>query len=134
MAKLDDLEVVAKDTALWGGCPIWDNGRCRLVWTDSIGKLVHQFNPKTGAKAIISRESAYTGIVLHKTPGGFLFAGSGGLVRWKSAFDVEPILREFAGEKLCFSSIIADAKGRVYAGTTYWGGERDGETGKTLSD
>lgn len=130
MAKLDELETVANDNLLWGGSPIWDNGRSRLVWTDSLSKLVHQFNPKTGAKAIISRGDAYTGIALHKTPGGFLFAGSGGLVRWKSAFDVEPIITEFAGEKLCFSSIIADAKGRVYAGTTYWGAKGMEKQGK----
>ncbi len=130
MAKLDELEVVANDNILWGGNPIWDNGRCRLVWTDSISKLVHQFNPKTGAKAVINREGAYTGVVLHKTPGGFLFAGSGGLVRWKSPFDVEPILKEHAGEKLCFSGIIADAKGRVYAGTTYWGAKGIEKQGK----
>lgn len=121
MAKLGELEVVASDNNLCGEGPIWDNGRGRLVWTDLQSKLVYQYNPKTGAKAIISRDRMFAGVALHKTPGGFIFAGSGGLVRWKSAFDVDPILTEFEGEKLCFNDIIADAKGRIYAGTMYWG-------------
>jgi D-xylonolactonase len=130
MAKLNELEVVANDQNLCGEAPIWDNGRGRLVWTDVERELVYQYIPKTGAKAVISRGRMVAGIALHKTPGGFIFAGSGGMVRWKGPGNADTIVTTHDGEKLHFNDIIADAKGRIYAGTVYWGARTMHKPGK----
>jgi sugar lactone lactonase YvrE len=124
-----NLQVVARENNLCGEAPIWDNGRSRLIWTDIEGKKVFQLMPRTGAHAVISQGLPVSGIALHKSR-SLVFAGETGLHLWKGPGDVRTILSEHDGQKLLFNDIIADPKGRIYAGTVYWGASGMEKTGK----
>jgi len=115
-----NLEVIAEDNNRCGEGPIWDASRHRLLWTDIEGEAVYEFVPATGAKNILSRGLNVAGIGLCRT-GELVFVGSGGLHLWRRQDDYRTLVSEDAGLPLAFNDLIADAKGRVYAGTVYWG-------------
>jgi sugar lactone lactonase YvrE len=70
-----------------------------------------------------------SGIALNRG-GGFVFAGSEGMHIWQSQGQYQTILREHDGQSLSFNDIVADSKGRVYAGTLYWNAKRMVRHGK----
>lgn len=123
------LEVIAQDGNLCGEGPIWDADHGRLLWTDIESGLVYQFVPATGAKQILSRGLTVNGIGLNRT-GELLFAGSSGLHLWRGQDDYRTLVAEHEGEALAFNDLIVDARGRVYAGTVYWGPDGMEKRGK----
>jgi sugar lactone lactonase YvrE len=60
------------------------------------------------------------GVILHRD-GGLVVTGATGMHYLGGPGDVRPILTEYGGESLFLNDAIADAKGRVYAGTVFWG-------------
>jgi D-xylonolactonase len=122
------LEIVAQDNNRCGEGPIWDPARRVLIWNDLSASLVFQHVPATRETTIISRGLMVSGIALNRT-GDLVFAGAGGLYLWQRPRHLLPIVSEYQGQRLCFNDIIADPKGRVYAGTYCWtadGMERTG--------
>jgi sugar lactone lactonase YvrE len=115
-----DLQIVAQDNNLCGEGPIWDAARRRLIWTDISSNLVYSYVPHSGEKRIISRDLMVSGIALNRT-GDLVFGGSGGLFLWRENGLHRPLLADPTDEPLCFNDLIAAAKGRIYAGTYYWG-------------
>ena len=91
-----------------------------MIWTDISSNLVYAFVPESGEKRIISRDLMVSGIALNRT-GDLVFAGSGGLFLWRENGPYRPLLADPTDQPLCFNDLIADSKGRVYAGTYYWG-------------
>ena len=114
------LEVVAQDNNLCGEGPIWDGTRRRLIWTDLSSNLVYEFVPESGEKRIISRNLMVSGIALNRT-GELIFAGSTGLYLWREEGRCRALVAGAADQALCFNDLIADSRGRIYAGTYYWG-------------
>jgi sugar lactone lactonase YvrE len=114
------LEIVARDNNLCGEGPIWDAGRRRLIWTDISSNLVYAFALESGEKRVINSDLTVSGIAVNRT-GGLVFAGSGGLFLWRDNGLYRPLLADQTNQPLCFNDMIADPKGRVYAGTYYWG-------------
>jgi D-xylonolactonase len=114
------LEVVAQDNNLCGEGPIWDAIRRRLIWTDLSSNLVYELVLESGEKRIISRDLMVSGIALNRT-GDLVFASSTGLYLWREQGRYRALLTEPTDEALCFNDLIADPKGRIYAGTYYWG-------------
>jgi sugar lactone lactonase YvrE len=115
-----DLEIVARDENLCGEGPIWDAARRRLIWTDISSNLVYALVPASGEKRIISRDLMVSGIALNRT-GDLVFIGSDGLFLWRENGLNRPLLADPTDQPLCFNDFIADLKGRLYAGTYYWG-------------
>ncbi len=115
---MSDIEVVAEDNNGCGEGPIWDCERSRLVWADLSGRLVYQLTPKTGTKEIICRGLMVSGIALNRT-GEFIFGGTGGLHLWRGPHHYCTLVSEGDGQPLCVNDLIADPKGRIYAGTLY---------------
>jgi D-xylonolactonase len=118
--QLVNLDVIAEDNNRCGESPIWDASRHRLLWTDIEGELVYEFVPATGEKNVLSRSLNVAGIGLCRT-GELVFVGTGGLHLWRGQDDYRTLASEQEGVPLAFNDLIVDAKGRVYAGTVYWG-------------
>ena len=123
------IETVAQDNNKCGEAPIWDAATGRMLWTDNASDVVYQLIAKTGEKKIISRNLMVGGIALNQT-GELVFAGAKGLHLWRKQDDYRTVASEHKGEALCFNDIIADAKGRLYAGTLYWGANGMEKLGK----
>jgi D-xylonolactonase len=111
-------EVVVDGANRCGEAPIWDAARARLVWTDIPANLVHQWTG--GAASVISRDLNVSGIALN-ADGALVLAGAGGLHLWRGPGDCRPIVTHDGPEPLTFNDIIADPRGRIYAGTIHWG-------------
>lgn len=114
------LEIVTRDNNLCGEGPIWDLASRRLIWTDISSNLVYEFVPESGEKRIISRDLMVSGIALNRT-GDLVFAASGDLFLWRENGPCRPLLVDPIDQPLGFNDLIADSKGRIYAGTYYWG-------------
>src|SRR5438874_572771 len=115
-----NIEIVADDKNRCGEAPIWDTGSQRLIWADIERALVYEWSPARARKSILSRDLPVSGIALNAGE-TFAFAGAAGLHVWHSQGDYRTVLSEHEGEKLAFNDIIADPKGRIYAGTLFWG-------------
>jgi sugar lactone lactonase YvrE len=116
----NQLEIIAEDNNRCGEGPIWDAEQQRLIWTDIESALVYQYLPATKEKSIISTGLSVSSIALNKF-GELIFGGSGGLHIWRGQSDYQTVISGFAGENLFFNDMIADTKGRLYAGTLNWG-------------
>jgi len=124
-----NIEIIANDNNLCGEGPIWDVAQQRLVWTDISGSLVFHYFPATGKKEIITRGLMVAGIALNRD-GALVFAGSTGMHLWRGQDNHKTFLTEHGGETLLFNDMIADAQGRIYAGTVYWGANGMEKPGK----
>jgi len=114
-----DIKIVAQDNNRCGEAPVWDDQRGRLIWADIESALVYELVPSSREKTILSRDLSVSGIALSHG-GNLVFAGAAGLHVWQGQGNYRTIVSEHEGEKLVFNDIIADCKGRIYAGTLYW--------------
>ena len=112
------LEVVAADENLCGEGPIWDSGRKCLLWTDLSSKLLYQLIPSTSAKKVVGLNWMISGIALDESD-ALVLAGPTGLHLWNGDIGHRELLTEHEGENLSFNDLVADQKGRIYAGTLY---------------
>ncbi len=126
---MEKIEIVANDNNLCGEAPIWDYQKHRMIWLDNESSLVYEYYPDTKKKNIISRNLPVSAITLNKN-GGYIFAGGTGLHIWEEQGQYRTIVSEYQSDGLAFNDIIADPKGRIYAGTIYWGAEGMLKTGK----
>jgi len=115
---MQNIETVIEGQDRTGEAPTWDAAKQRIVWVDAERSLVFDFS--------LSRVA---GIALNRS-GGMIFAGATGLHLWYDQGDYRTIVSEHEGESLIFNDIVADAQGRIYAGTYYWGPDGMEKTGK----
>lgn len=113
------IEVLSDGDKLGEG-PFWDAEHQRLIWSDIYASVIHAYDRRTGQKSLYHTGHMTFGLVRNRD-GGLLVTGATGLHYIGGPSDIRPILTEFQGESLFFNDCIADAAGRVYAGTVYWG-------------
>jgi D-xylonolactonase len=118
--KPASIETVASDGNLCGEGPLWDFGRRLLLWVDLSSSLVFEYSPATGEKHVIQRGLMVAGIALDCT-GDLVFAGAGGLHLWSAPERWRTLVAQHDGEPLAFNDLIAAPRGRIFAGTVYWG-------------
>jgi len=123
------VETLASDDNLCGEAPTWDAAGRAIFWVDADSALVFRLSLSDNKKRVISRGLPVAGIALNRN-GGMIFAGAAGLHLWRGQDDYRTIVSEHDGESLVFNDIIADLKGRIYAGTYYWGESGMEKTGK----
>ncbi len=112
-------KVPVEDNDRCGEAPVWDERRGRLIWTDIGASVVYEYKPGDSAKRVINQGLPVSGIALNRD-GRLVFAGATGLHVWSGPKDYRTVVSEHAGETVVFNDIVADAAGRIYAGTLYW--------------
>src|SRR5688500_14744181 len=117
MGEVVKVDVEENDRC--GEAPIWDARRGRLVWADIGASVVYEHTPGTTSKRSLSQGLPVSGIALNRD-GRLVFAGATGLHVWSGPDQHRTVVREHEGETLNFNDIVADAAGRIYAGTIYW--------------
>lgn len=117
MAEVTKLPVADDDRC--GEAPIWDAGNSRLIWTDIGASIVYSYRPGDTRKTEISTGLPVSSIALNRDR-RFVFAGATGLHLWRGREDFRTLVKEHGGETLAFNDMVADAAGRIYAGTLYW--------------
>ena len=112
-------KVPVEDNDRCGEAPVWDARRSRLVWADIGASVVYEYLPGDAAKRVVSKGLGVSGIALNRD-GRFVFAGATGLHVWSGPEAFRTMVAAHGGETLAFNDIVADAAGRIYAGTLYW--------------
>jgi D-xylonolactonase len=123
------VRVGVDDNDRCGEAPIWDARRGRLLWADIGASVVYEYRLGDRGKRVVSQGLPVSGIALNRD-GRLVFAGASGLHVWSSPTDYRTVLTQHNNTNVVFNDIIADAVGRIYAGTIYWddnGMQRPGE-------
>lgn len=115
------IEILAEGDKL-GECPFWDADHQRLFWSDIHASTIYTYDAVGARKSVYHQGHMTFGLVCNRD-GGLIVTGPMGVHYLGGPDDVRPILSEFDGEALFMNDAIADAAGRVYAGTVYWGPE-----------
>src|ERR1700704_5259004 len=109
---------VAADTQdLCGEHPLWDERRADLYWTDITGQRTHRLR-SDGSVELIQEGAEIAGFTLNE-PGGFTVVNTQGAWIWDGTKDWQVITRG------PFNDSIADAEGRLLAGSIYYDPNRD---------
>lgn len=110
--------IAVAGTAQLGEGPVWDDRNGELVWVDISGRLVHRWNPVTGATSSFATEGDVGAVVLCED-GGLVVAVECELWRvsvagsWTLLAEVEP------KPGVRFNDCRADPCGRLWAGTLH---------------
>src|SRR5258705_2255479 len=120
------VEIVVDNGDRCGEGPIWDFREKRFLWTDIPGDVVYEW--RGGMKNVVHRGTNVSTIALARD--GLVFGGAGGLWKWTKDGGCKLIVAEHAGEALAINDMIADASGRIYAGTVFWGASGMEKRGK----
>lgn len=115
------IEILAEGDKLGEG-PFWDAESQRLLWSDIYNSIIYAYDVATNQKSIYHQGHMTFGLVRHRD-GALIVTGATGMHYLGGPGDIRPILTECEGESLFLNDVIADAKGRVYAGSVYWGAQ-----------
>jgi D-xylonolactonase len=99
--------------------PIWDPEGRRLLWDDLAADELYARDGAGGA-ALLERGVKVSAIALN-ADGALLLAGAAGLLYWRGPGQARVLLERDGDGPLSFNDVIADPRGRLYAGTIYWG-------------
>src|SRR5258706_5196496 len=124
---MSKLELIVDGSDRCGEGPIWDFRAKRLLWTDILADVVYEW--RDGNKSVVHRGTNVSTIALARD-GGLVFGGAGGLWKWTEKGGCKSIVAEHEGEALAINDMIVDPRGRIYAGTVYWGASGREKYGK----
>lgn len=114
------IEVIADAGNRCGEGPIWDDRKERLIWTDIDGGKVFTYWQQTDEWQVINDSLVVSGIALDES-GDLIFVGGSKVHLWTNPLSYVTFDIEVEGETVTFNDIVADPKGRIYAGTINWG-------------
>ena len=103
---------------LCGEGPIWDVRRQCLWWVDLIGKRLFRFQPDGAATQSFPLVHQVSALALAAS-GTLLLAGPDGMHVWDEEERESERPLAFDAETLSFNDMVADSRGRIYAGTLH---------------
>ena len=124
---MSKLELLVDGSDRCGEGPIWDFRGSRLLWTDIPVDVVYEW--RDGKKSVLHRGTNVSTIALARD-GGLVFGGAGGLWKWTEKGGGKSIVAGHESEALAINDMIVDQRGRIYAGTVYWGASGREKYGK----
>ena len=108
----------APGPAQLGEGPVWDDRSNELVWVDISGRLIHRWDPVTGASASIATDADVGAVVLCED-GGMMVAVECELWRVSNADEWTQIAAVDPKPGVRFNDCRADPRGRLWAGTLH---------------
>ncbi len=110
-------ELIADYACSCGENPLWHPDEKRLYWTDISTGRIFRYDPSTGAHKQCYDGAQVGGFTIQEDGALCLFMEKGTIRTWRDGF-LETIVPEIADERDSrFNDVIADPKGRVFAGT-----------------
>jgi sugar lactone lactonase YvrE len=123
-------EIVAHFHCQTGECPRWHTDEQRLYWTDIGTGRLFTFDPRTGESRCCYQGRAVGGFTIQADGSLLLFRDQGNVVIFRDGQVGPTVVESIPGlETTRFNDVIADAEGRVFAGTMSFGA---GSNGKLL--
>ena len=128
MQKMPGIKIVADEHDLCGECPMWNADSGTLCWVDITGGKFHTLPWLERSVQTIAPDIAISGFAFHES-GGLVAAGAEGVWLWNGEAKML-LAREFEGETLAINDCLADARGRLLAGSTFFDGSDSYPPGK----
>jgi len=116
---MSDFFVVADEANLCGEAPIWDVERQQLFWTDCVGLKFFQYDWRTKEHQLLKAGLEINGCALAQ-PSGFVVTNNAGIWWWDGMDDVVKIVDQVEGSKCQMNDCVADAEGRLIAGSWFY--------------
>ena len=116
---MSDPEVVARYDHRVGEGPLWHPDEERVYWVEISDGRMFRYDPATGdSEEMLSLDRTLGGYTIQADGTFALFAGRGGVALWDGEGDPEYVIDEVPGEEDSrFNDVVADPRGRVFAGT-----------------
>jgi len=113
------IEVVADQNDLCGESPLWNLQSQKLYWVDITGKQIRTYSYDTGAVTSKAPGIAVSALAL---TGSDSLIGAGAEGVWALPEGPAPvsIAKEHMGESLAINDTVADPRGRLLAGSTFF--------------
>ena len=121
-------EIVVNHPDLCGEGPIWDDSCSRLIWTDLSAGRVYALSPERREVRLLASCPGVCGLALNEG-GSLVLGGSFGIALWSADEGIVTLLSNSKERPLRVNDLVADAQGRIYAATAYWGESGREQTG-----
>lgn len=122
-----DVETLADYACETGENPLWHPDERALYWTDIPAGRLFRFDAVTGAHAPCYRGRPVGGFTLQADGALLLFRDRGNVAVFRPGAEPEPLIDAIPGlEATRFNDVIADPRGRVFAGAMSHGGAVNG--------
>lgn len=116
---MSELTVLADYGDLCGEGPIWDATAAALYWTDCGGFKFYRYDWAARQSSLVKDGFEVNGAALAEG-GGFTVSNNSGLWQWDGMGDARLIAGEVGGIKCQMNDCVADAHGRLLAGTWFY--------------
>lgn len=123
-----EVTLIADTQDACGESPIWDDYEQALHWVDIVIQRLHTFDWKTQSTSTQASSVPVSAIALTDTA-SMIIAGANGVWVRKDSSETLPLARAFQDEALAINDCIADEKGRLLAGSTFFDGSDNYERG-----
>ncbi len=127
--EYDALEVqtAADVPCATGENPLWHPDEKKLYWTDIPAALLYRLDPVSGKHETFNTERPVGGFTLQADGALLLFRDRGNVARFHRGRITDIIIPSIPGmEATRFNDVIADPRGRVFAGAMSWGNSANG--------
>ncbi len=118
------IETLADFGDLCGEGPIWDSSAHALYWTDINGRRFHRYSSDTRQAETLNEGFEVAGFTL-RDDGGLVVVNSGGFWLWEGKGEGVLLADEYDGRRCALNDCIADPRGRVLSGSTFFDPRRE---------
>jgi len=117
---MTDLESIADYGCTVGEGPLWHPDEAALYWLDIPTGHLYRYDPRTGEHGRVFEAERAIGVYTIQQDGSLLlFMSEGAIQRWRKGEGVVETIQERlpAEADSRFNDVVADPRGRVFAGT-----------------
>jgi len=125
------VTVVADYQNLCGECPVWNHADGTLEWIDCVGLKFFRLHWATRQHSLLKQDLPINGFRRNR-PGGYVITNNEGVWHWDGYERFSRMAAEAEGSKCQLNDCIADARGRLLAGSYFYNPSADYELGKLI--
>lgn len=121
------VEVIADTRCGTGENPLWHPDEKRLYWTDIPAGRLYRFDPADNSYEECYADRPVGGFTIQADGALLLFRDRGNVVRFHNDRITDTVIESLPDlDDTRFNDVIADPRGRVFAGTMPWGSGANG--------
>ena len=127
-----DLSILADYGDLCGEGPLWDGDHQQLYWTDCVGLRFYRYDGGSRKHECIKHGFEINSFAINE-PGGFVVANNTGIWLWDGV-RAPVLIADHADRSKCqLNDCIADAQGRLLAGSWFYDPNKEYPLGKLIT-
>jgi sugar lactone lactonase YvrE len=128
---MPEITIVADYQNLCGECPVWNPEDSTLEWTDIVGQKFFRLDWASRRYVLVKQDLAICGFRRNRR-GGFVITNNEGVWLWNGEDNLELVAAQVDGSKCQMNDCVADARGRLLAGSCFYNPGAEYELGKLI--